>query len=262
MSTSKKVIYFTSAFSVISLIFAYLISVNMELHFFTIDSPIISNNFCFAIATGFFASMLIVLVCEIQKYFLSKRGTEDFLYSQYSMIYGELLTMKWLMQIMDQDHTKTVPGQLLVRSMEIIKSQMNAAFSADYTTFCKKNRLQIAHNEFRENNYHNLTIFLNDCRNLEIAVNMDQMNSLKLIGIQSNPTASSYYTGRTIQILLQKIEEHIAYCGSIMEELDESCNKRYHWNERKVLIDSRFSDLSTHDINVFFSDNSKESNKI
>lgn len=258
MSTSIKVIRFTAILSTISLVLAYLVSINMELHFIVLDSPIVSNNFCFSVMTGFFASMLIVLVCEIQKYCINKKGTEDYLFSQYGMLYGELLNMRWLLQIVDHDHTKIVPGQLLVRSMEIIKSQMAAVFSADYSTFHKRNRLQIVHDEFHENGYPALWTFLNDCRNLEIAVNMDQMDSLIVTGLQSNPTVSSHYTGKTVLILLQKIEDQITYYNHILEELDVTCNKRYHWDERKILIHSRFCDLNPQDINSFFSENTKE----
>ena len=58
------------------LVINYLISLNMENHYIVSNTKWLSNDFLFAIAGGTFASLVVVLVCEIIKYRQIKRATE------------------------------------------------------------------------------------------------------------------------------------------------------------------------------------------
>ena len=70
MSTSIKVIKFTSILSTIFLIITYLITVNIESNFISLNTIWISNNFLLTVFCGVFASTLVVMFCEINKYLI------------------------------------------------------------------------------------------------------------------------------------------------------------------------------------------------
>lgn len=252
MSTSIKVIKFTTVLSACSLLLTYIISLNMELHFIKLNSPLISNNFCFTVAGGFFASMLIVQICELQKYLIIKKETENFLFGSYGMLYGELLTIRWSLQVVNQDHSQIVPDKLLGLPMDNVRGQMAAIFPVDYSVFTKQNDMQTAHNDYKNNGYTELWKFLNDCRNLEIAVNLDRQAMLIANGFAGNTTCDFYYTGRAVTILLEKIEKQISYYDLILEKIDDSCNNRFNWREVKKNIQQPFSDLRAKYVDDFF----------
>ena len=71
MSTSIKVIHFTKTMSILLGIITYIISLNISYGWF--DIKWISNSFLLTIIGGAFASMLVVLICEIQKYYFTKK---------------------------------------------------------------------------------------------------------------------------------------------------------------------------------------------
>lgn len=73
MSTSIKVIKFTSILSIIFLVITYLITVNIESRFISLNTIWISNNFLLTVFGGVFASTLVVLFCEINKYLIDKK---------------------------------------------------------------------------------------------------------------------------------------------------------------------------------------------
>ena len=65
MRIQIKVIRFVAIMSVILAAITYLISLNIEVGFIKLNAPWISNNFALTVFGGAFASMLVVLVCEL-----------------------------------------------------------------------------------------------------------------------------------------------------------------------------------------------------
>ena len=82
MRTSIKVIKFTSILSFIFLVITYLITINIDGGFVKLNTIWISNNFLLTGFGGMFASTLVVLLCEINKYLIDKKNTENQLFSK------------------------------------------------------------------------------------------------------------------------------------------------------------------------------------
>ena len=130
MRTSVKVIRFTLIASLILALATYGISLIMAYGWF--DIPWLSNNFLLAIFGGAFASMLVVLVCEIQKYILIKRETENQIFYYAGLICGNLLLMHLGVKkrldnktdAIDDYYTKSVPD---------INAAINVLKNIDYT---------------------------------------------------------------------------------------------------------------------------------
>ena len=73
VNTIKRILWILLGVSILT----YLISINMENYFVSVDSKWLSNDFLFAIAVGIFASLVIVLICEIIHYKQMKIAVEN-----------------------------------------------------------------------------------------------------------------------------------------------------------------------------------------
>ena len=80
MKTQIKVIRFVAIMSIVLAAITYLITVNIEVGFINLNTQWLSNNFLLTVCGGAFASMLVVLLCEIQKYFEIKKSTEAIIF--------------------------------------------------------------------------------------------------------------------------------------------------------------------------------------
>lgn len=67
MRTQIKVIRFAAINSAIFAVFTYLITLNMEIGFLNLDTSWLSKNFALTICGGVFVSLLVMLICEVQK---------------------------------------------------------------------------------------------------------------------------------------------------------------------------------------------------
>ena len=77
MRATIAIIKFCIRFAVILALITWLITVNIETGFIKLGSIWISNNFLLTVVGGSFASMLVVLICEVQKYIYTKNQNEQ-----------------------------------------------------------------------------------------------------------------------------------------------------------------------------------------
>ena len=80
MRESIKVIKCCSLISAVFLILTYAVTVNSETHFIRFDSVWLSNNFFTTLFGGVFASMLVVVLCEIHTNLNLKMYQESIVY--------------------------------------------------------------------------------------------------------------------------------------------------------------------------------------
>jgi len=150
MITSVKVIKFTSILSIIFLVITYLITVNIESGFIQFHTIWISNNFLLTVFGGVFASTLVVLFCEINKYLIDKKNTENQLFFQTMYLYQALFLMQHI--ILDyQSHPKAqIPENLFDNTTQMIKSQVCYLRGVDYSCFKKDNVIDQRHLLFKK----------------------------------------------------------------------------------------------------------------
>ncbi len=94
MRGSVKVIKFTTVMSILFLVLTYLTAVNIETHMVGFNTVWLSNNFALTVFGGVFASMLVVLICEFQKYITTKASVEEYIFYQGLYLYCALYLMK------------------------------------------------------------------------------------------------------------------------------------------------------------------------
>ncbi len=148
MRGSIKIIKFTMFMSILFLALTYFTTVNIETHILGFNTIWLSNNLALTVFGGAFASMLVVLICEVQKYITEKTSVEEYIFYQALYLYQSLFLMQ--QNICDyQNNTEAgVPNNLLDETTRMIQSEIFALQSADYAPFKQKNLLLTAHQKF------------------------------------------------------------------------------------------------------------------
>ena len=138
MRSNIETIKFTGLFCLMFAILTYVVTLNIELGFFQPNWRWMSNNFALTVCGGTFASFLVVMLCEIQKYRSNKLSCENFLYTQAMYLYIVLYFMSKDIDEYIANSNKPVPDNLIDERIMMIRNQSMAIRSVDYVTFRKK----------------------------------------------------------------------------------------------------------------------------
>ena len=215
-------------------ILTYLISLNMENHYVVANVKWLSNNFLFAIAGGAFASLVVVLVCEIIKYRQLKFATEGALFSYMGNLYGQFL-------IISGNCKRTLNGHDLVPDNLIQPSCDNAMMLADYIngidyiTFCGKNNVSDVLSKFKTEKYLLLKNVLISFSYLRIAIREDSMMLLQQ-GKRDIVTSDCPHVKDALNKVIGQTSTILTYLDQIISQMDDGLDNRYNWhNLRKTL---------------------------
>ena len=241
MRESIKVIRCCSIISLIFLVLTYAVTVNSEGHFISIDSIWISNNFLITIFGGVFASMLVIVLCEIRKYLSAKTNTEQYLFFQSVYLYQALMQMKTYIEDYVNHYEWRIPENLFDESIRMIQCEMNALQLTDYVTFKYSNdSLMAEHGRFRIEALPKMQPVLQSGIRLKIAINKAIIDNLeKQLETHIYPTSSKQITSenlwvsRALNYELEIVSSSVLLVDSYIIALDNYCNKRFKWDEVK-----------------------------
>jgi len=235
MSINIKVIRFTAVLSAIFAIITYLTSVNVSYGWF--DIAWLPNSFIITIVGGAFASILVVMICEIQKYLQNKKMTEKSIFHHMCFVYKELSSIKVNLNKCKCSEEMIVTEEVVRCNCDAIGSKSNALIDLDYVCFNCKNPVYLAHVQLRQWLLGELASFINSFLYIQIAINMDHISNLKNFGMEGNITYKSYYTGQTIDKFLTQIDMYIKYADEYLSLLDKSRNGQLGWSKMKEFVD-------------------------
>ena len=241
MRESIKVIIWCSLVSIVFLILTYVATVNAEAHFVVLDSVWISNNFLITLFGGVFASMLVVLLCEIQKYLSSKRRTEQYLFYQSLYLYQALVQARIFIEDYLSHEEWILPDNLFDESVRKIQCQLNAIQTTDYVTFKHdEDSLMVKHGRFCDEILPKLQPILQCGNHLRISINEAKIDYLqKQIDTPMNTFRNLLITSKTSPVnkVLQEEKKNISSCEVMVDDyittVDKYCNKTFKWAERK-----------------------------
>ncbi len=230
MSTSIKIIKFTSILSAIFLVITYLITVNIESNFISLNTIWISNNFLLTGFGGVFASILVVLFCEINKYLIDKKNTENQLFFQTLYLYQALFLMQH--NVLDlQSHPNTlIPENVFDNTNQMIKSQVNFLRGIDYSCFKKKNAIEKKLSSFKKETFQKFTPIENCVNLIRCAILEEKIDNLK-----HNKNMPDYITSshtRVAKVLSDQIDNLVPLLeeiGEFLKTIDDNCDNRYDW---------------------------------
>ncbi len=232
MRTQIKVIRFAAINSAIFAVFTYLITLNMEIGFLNLDTPWLSNNFALTICGGVFVSLLVMLICEVQKYLLDKKNAEDFLYFHTAYIFAQLHVIKTHLLTCIEDSSRPVPKELLTYTVGIIKNEIALVSNVDYITLTSC-QLVKSYQDFCINVLKRIEYYLNTTNYLSIAVLQDQICNLQIFGVERTITAQSPNTGKVLHLLCKDIDPLSNEVDTFLLVLDFECKNRYEWRFRR-----------------------------
>lgn len=251
MSTSIKVIKFTSILSAIFLVITYLITVNIESNFISLNTIWISNNFLLTVFGGVFASTFVVLFCEINKYLIDKKNTENQLFFQTLYLYQALFFM--LHNILDfRSHPDTqIPENVFDNTTQMIKSQVFFLRSVDYSCFRKKNAIEKRLFSFKKETFQEFTPIENSVNLIRCAILEERIDNLKQNkNMPDHITSSNTRVAKVLSDQIGNLVPLLEEIGEFLKTIDDNCDNRYDWRKIREMTQNSYISL--------FSTNKKE----
>ncbi|MDE6434678.1 MAG: hypothetical protein K2L07_10685 [Lachnospiraceae bacterium] len=236
MSGNIKTIKFTAKLSVIFALFTYIVDRNIELGFFVPNWSWMSNNFALAVCGGVFASTLVVMFCEVQKYWSNKVDCEQYLFYQTMYLYIALFLMQRNVGEYIETKTEPVPESLLESPVQKIQCQVNAIQSVDYTTFSAKSKLMIARRDFSEENLAKINVVLQYHNYLKSAILQTRIKNLEQFGKEKIVTSSDKLVFKTLTIIDKQCKPLLDEISNYLEIIDQSCGGRFDWKTQQEKI--------------------------
>lgn len=246
MKKSIKTIKFLVALSAVLLLITYCISLNDENRWIVLNSPWLSNSFVFAIVSGTFASSLVVLACEIQKYQSIKRQTEDYIFGQLFSLYSQVTIIHYNTKRQLSDNSSPVPSNLIDEIANRGKLCLSSLSSIDYFTFCKHNAIKELLIQYRGKSGTRIQLFLQDSVFLKMAINEDKIALLKQ-GKDVLITSNMPKTHKTLKKIFDDSSVVLIFLEESIDIINKECKKRYRWGELKrnaIRREENFSSVS------------------
>lgn len=177
MNTSIRVIKFTTIIAIITVIITLVISLNIKYMWF--ELKYIPNDFLMAIFSGIFGSTLVVLICEIQKYLLTKKQSEYILYSCMTEVLARFMTMSTSLRLLIENPQDLVNQGLFNEFKQRMEYQFNIFYNVDYTTWCKRQKLFLTTKNFILYSNNTIMKLLDDCAYLDVALYNERIKQLQ-----------------------------------------------------------------------------------
>ena len=228
MRGNVKTIKLTTWLSLVLGIITYAISVKGM--FGVCECKLFPDTFLLTIFGGAFASMLVVLICEISKYIQNRESTESYLFSHLYYLYGQLQVMRKNISFLI-DHTDQIYKNALSQLIANVEAEMNTVYYADYAPFRKDNLILISKMNYNNKVFPTVQKFLQNCSMLEIAVLTDAINA-KENGQKIDESTGSNAFAVLIK-LSEQIQEPLSLIDEFLTKIDQSTQGRYNWQRVK-----------------------------
>ncbi len=243
MRSNIETIKFTGLFCLVLAALTYVVTLNVEIGFFQPNWSWMSNNFVLTVCGGAFASFLVVMLCEVQKYRSNKLSCENFLYIQAMYLYSVLYFLDRNIDEYITTPDKPVPDNLVDERMMMIRSQSMAIRSVDYITFRKTNSLVTAHKNFCTNGLAKADSIIGSGNYLKMAIIQTQIKNLEETHSKGIVTSADKLVAQTLAALKNQISPVLSDVSTYLGIINQHCNVRYDWEEQKAKIHDSYISL-------------------
>lgn len=239
MSSNLKTMKLTAILSGGFLIVTFIICLNKSYEWFSIKW--LSNDFLLTVFGGLFASTLVVLICEWQKYFFNKRSVEDFLWNNTINLYAKVLIMKNSVDKELSAPVRHINLSMLDECSNIAEHILSNGYYVDYSTFCKKQSLAVALKEFYQQKPL-LERIIRECVCLKIAGKNDEIYALTNNQILNyKVTNKDTETFKALTILSNNFIKAIGIIEWLLAKIDYS--GRYKWQDSNKSIKENYNEI-------------------
>lgn len=233
MSDNKTMIRFYLGLFLISALLTYVVDLNSRLHFIVLNSPLISNSFCFSILSGILTGVSVALVVEIKQYCSRKRQVCNTLYAVALELYN-LLTIQKAGIAYYIDHPAVAIPQNLCgpQAQQPIYYCVSQFRMIDYNTFRKNDNINEALKKFIneivfvENMTRNFT-------NISIAYNETKIKAIEKQNFKSEVTSASSIMLSALQKGMSELEKCLSDIDDFCRAFEKMDNSRYKWSQSK-----------------------------
>lgn len=242
MRGNVKVIKFTAAMSILFFILTYFTAVNIETHMLELNTIWLSNNLVFTVFGGAFASMFVILICEIQKYITAKASMENYIFYQALYLYRALFLMQQNISDYQKNTEADVPNNLLDETSRMIQNEIFALQSADYAPL-KKNLLLTAHQKFCREATKKFLPILQSSNAIKIAINEVKINYLRQNDLNKIVTSADEPLQTVLKIQFDRVSNALKEVDRYLKDIDMYCKQRYDWEKQRKLIQSGYVNI-------------------
>lgn len=239
MRSNIETIKFTGAFSAIFAVFTYIVALNIEIGFFQPNWIWMSNNFALTICGGAFASFLVVMLCEMQKYRSNRLSCENYMFFQAMYLYSAVFSMrKNIEEYLENKHTIVVEN-CLDEHIHMALGELTALQSSDYILFNKNNQMVKEHQKFCIDRAPILRSVIKSYGiYLKLAVNIVQRENLEKSGLSGNVTASNHLVAVTLNRIDNEVIKLLDEISDYLAIIEQSTKGRYNWTVAKEKIEA------------------------
>lgn len=246
VKTIKLAAWLSEAFAVIT----YFISIKGSLGVYELKW--LPDVFLLAVFGGAFASMLVVLICEISKYYQNRESAETYLFSHLYYLYGRLHVISKNVDFL-LAHKDNLHKDFLTQLIANAEAEMNAIYYADYAPFTKGNAVLAVKTRYNSKIFPVVQQFLQNCGMFETAVLTDKLNeSQKKLGLEHGENNNAQLV---LEKLCVQIQEPISLLDEALTEIDRLCNGRYQWTQLRDDLVKRLPDTRTDMLEDFLEKN-------
>ena len=232
MKSSVNTIKFLAVLSVAFLIVTYGMSLNEENRWIVLNTPWISNSFAFAIAGGSFASMIVVIACELQKFQTIKRQAEDYIFGQMFSLYAQVTIIHYNIKRQLNDTSSPVPSNLIDEIVYRGKMFITNITTIEYVTFGKDTVIENELSKYRGKVGTLISQFFQNSGFLKMAINEDKITLLKQRRDEMI-TSNMPKTHQTLKKIFKDSSIVLSFIEKSLDIMDKECKNRYHWSELK-----------------------------
>ena len=194
MRSNINTIKYLAMLSAVLLLITYSISLNVENRWIFLDTPLLLNSFPFAIAGGSFASILVVLACELQKYQSIKRQIKNYMFGLLFSLYEQVTIIHYNSKRQLNYVSAPVPNNRIDEIANRGKMCLTSLASIEHITFCKNNSIEKQLIQYKGDSGTRIHLFLQD------------------------------------SVFLKMV---LSFVEKSLSVIDKEIKKRYHWSELK-----------------------------
>ena len=226
MSANIKIMRYLSFIAIVSLLFSYIIHLNIELAFCVLNSPWISNNFIFTICSGAFASVVIALLMEARQYSLNKVNAENQIFYDATILFSQFSIIKYTLLRVKGNPNDIVSPDAFTMPVSQCKQIIDSLHNIDYHPIHKSNKLVGNLKEVESLIANCIAPFLFHTQYIQQAIIQDKLLELQQTGKSINPSYNSYYCKLTIDRLLEDIIPMVNELTVCMQNIAKAVNRQ------------------------------------
>lgn len=187
--------------------------------------------------------MLVVLLCEIQKYITVKASVKEYIFYQALYLYQSLFLMQQNICDYQNNPEMGVPDNLLEGTTKMIQSEVFALQNTDYAPFKKDDFLMMAHQKFCKETARDMQPIMEGDNGVKIAIAKVKINYLQQNILNKVVTSVEEPLQTVLSIQLDRVSNALDEVDKYLEDIDKYCNYQYDWKKQRKQIHSSYVNI-------------------